>query len=80
MLQYHFALSHNAFILSRIGIASNSYRSEHIGPVMASYGYRFYVIDKRYRNYLLSLLEKIAFKSKYKMTLFYFSREKYIEK
>jgi hypothetical protein len=28
-LRYDFALSHNAFILSRIVIGSNSYRSEH---------------------------------------------------
>jgi hypothetical protein len=37
-----FVLSHSAFILSRIVIAStNRYRSEPIGPVIASYIYRY---------------------------------------
>ncbi len=55
-LRYDFALSHKAFLLSRIVIAPDSYRSEHIVPVIASY--HSDGIDKRYRNYSLSLLEK----------------------
>jgi hypothetical protein len=64
-LRYDFELSHNAFLLSRTVIAFNSYRSVHIGPVIASYSYRFDVIDKRFNIYMFSLLGKIAFKSKY---------------
>ncbi len=49
-LRYDFALSHNAFLPSRTVIASNCYRSVHIGPVIASYSYR-----GRYRLALLHL-------------------------
>jgi hypothetical protein len=63
-LSYDFALSHNAFLLSRTVIAFHSCRSVHVGPAIASYRYRFVVIDKRYSIYFLSLLGKIAFKSK----------------
>jgi hypothetical protein len=80
MLHYDFSLSHNAFILYRIVIASNSYRSEHIGPVIASYTYRCDVIDKCYRIHSLSLFGKIAFKSKYNMILFYLLRKKFTRK
>ncbi len=70
-LRYDFALSHNAFILFRIVIASSSYRSEYIGPVIASYRYRADGIHKRYLSiYSLSLLRKIAFKSRYNIILF----------
>ncbi len=58
-LHYDFALSHNAFILFKI--------------VIASYSYRFDVIDKSYCIYLLLLLGKLAFQSKYNMILVYFS-------
>ncbi len=67
---WQFSFSHNAFILSRIIIASNSYRSEHMKPVIPSYIYLSDIIDKRYCIYLLSLLGKIAFKNKYNMILF----------
>ncbi len=36
-------------------ITSNSYRSEHTGPLNASYSFRFEVIDKRYHFLKLSL-------------------------
>jgi hypothetical protein len=45
-IRYDFALSHNAFILSRIVISSKSYHSENIKPVIASYSYCSDVIDK----------------------------------
>jgi hypothetical protein len=62
MLHYEFVLSHNAFILSRIVIASTkSYRSEHIGPIIASYSYLYDVIEKRYYIYSLSLLGENIF-------------------
>jgi hypothetical protein len=77
MLRYDFALSHNAFIFTRIVIASNSYHFEHIEPVIASYSYRSNVKDKRYRIYSLSLLGKIAFKSKYDKILFFSFGKKY---
>jgi hypothetical protein len=72
--------SPNAFILTRIVIASNSYRFEHLEPVIAAYSYRCDVIDKRFRICLLSLLGKIAFKSKYKKILFCYLRKKYTQK
>jgi hypothetical protein len=59
-LHYDFSLSHNALILSRIVITSNSYRSEHVGPIIASYSYRSDVTDKHYHIYSPSLLGKIA--------------------
>ncbi len=71
-LRYDFALSHDAFILYRIVIASRSYRSEYIGPVIASYSNRSDVIHKRYRIYSLSLLRKIAFKIDLKSFFFAF--------
>jgi hypothetical protein len=58
------SLLHNAFLLSRIVIISDSYRSEHIGPVITFYSYCSDFIDKRYSICLLLLLGKIAFKSK----------------
>jgi hypothetical protein len=61
MLRYALALSHKAFILSRIVIASNIYCSENIGPVVTSYSYCSDVIDQRYRIYSFLLLGKIAF-------------------
>ncbi len=51
MLRYDFALSHDAFLLSGTIMASNNYRSEHIGLVIASCSYRSDVIDKRSRIY-----------------------------
>jgi hypothetical protein len=51
-------------------VASNSYRSEHIGPVIASYSSRSDVIDKRYSIYKLSLLGKKTFNSKFNIMLF----------
>ncbi len=66
---WRFSFSHNAFILSRIVIASNSYRSEHMKPVIPSYIYLSDIIDNCYRIYSLSLLGKIAFKSKYNIIL-----------
>jgi hypothetical protein len=50
-LCYVFALSYNALTLWRNVIDSISYRSEHIGAVIASYSYRSNLIDKRYRFY-----------------------------
>ncbi len=69
-LYYDFALSHNAFILSRIVTTYKSHRSEHIRPVIASYSYRSGVIDELYHIYLLLLLGKIAFVSKNKIILY----------
>ncbi len=69
-LCYDFALLNNAFQPSRTVIASNSYRSVHIGAVIASYSYRSDIIDKRYHIYSLSLSGKIIFKSKYNNTVF----------
>ncbi len=69
-LRLDFVLSQNVFLESRTVIASNSYRSVHKGPVIASYSYRSDVIDKRNRIYSLSLLGKIAFKSKYIQSFF----------
>ncbi len=70
MLRYDFALSNKAFLIFRTVFAFNSYRSVHIGPVIASYSYRSDIIDKRYRIYSLSLLGKIAFKGKTIQILF----------
>jgi hypothetical protein len=56
-LRYDFVLSQNAFLLSRTVIASNSYRSAHIGPVITSYSYGSDVIHKRYHIYSLSQWE-----------------------
>jgi hypothetical protein len=77
---YDFTFSHNALKLSRIDTTSNSYRFEHIRPVIASYIYDFDIMDKRYRNSLFSLLVKIPFKSYYNIILLYFSQMKYTRK
>jgi hypothetical protein len=52
-LRYDFTLSQNAFILSRTVVASNSYHSKHIGPIITSDSYRFVLVDKCYRVCLL---------------------------
>jgi hypothetical protein len=75
-LRYDFALSRNAFLLSRTVIAFNIYRSVHVGPVIASYSYRSDVIDKRYRIYWLSLLGRIDFKVKLLKTFFLLTKPK----
>jgi hypothetical protein len=83
MLRYDFALSRNAFLVSRTVIASKSYCSEDICtvvPVIASYSYRSDVIGKRCHIDSLSLLGKIAFKNKCNKTLFWSSRQKYTQK
>jgi hypothetical protein len=80
MLRYDFALSHNAFLLNRIVIASNGYRPENIGPVIAFYSYRPDVIDQRFCVSSLSLFGKIAFTNKYNKILFCFTRKKPIQK
>jgi hypothetical protein len=61
MLRYDFALSHNAFLLNRIVIASNGYRPENKGPVIAFYSYRPDVIDQRYCISSLSLFVENSF-------------------
>jgi hypothetical protein len=50
-LRYVFALSYNVLTLWRNVIAYISYRSEHVGAVIASYSYRSKLIDQRYRFY-----------------------------
>jgi hypothetical protein len=60
-LRYVFALLHNALTLLRSVIASFTYRSGHMGAVVASYSYCSKLIDQRYRFYSLSLLFIIAF-------------------
>ncbi len=57
-LRNDFALSHNAYIFSRIVFASNSCRSEHIEPIIAFYSYCSDVIEKLYGIYSLLLLGK----------------------
>jgi hypothetical protein len=47
-LRYIFALSYNVLTLWRKIIASISYRSEHIGAIIASYSYRSKLIDQRH--------------------------------
>jgi hypothetical protein len=63
-LSHDFTLSHSAFILSRIVIASKSYRSEHIKPVIATYSYRSDVILS-HPHLLLVYFGGNVFKSKY---------------
>jgi hypothetical protein len=72
----YIAILRSCFLKSRIFITSNCYRSEHMGPVVASYSYRSDVIGKRYRIYPLLLRWKIAFKSKY-CKIFFFILKKY---
>jgi hypothetical protein len=50
-LRYVFSLSYNALKLKINVIAFISYRSEHIGIVIASYSYRSKLKDQRYRFY-----------------------------
>ncbi len=82
MQRYNFALPYNALKnkLSRIVIASKSYRSEPIGPVIASYSYHSDLTHQRYCIYSLLLLGKIAFRRKYIIILFWFSQKKYTRK
>jgi hypothetical protein len=78
MLRHDFA-GHNAFVLYRIFIDCNSYRSEHIGPVIASYSYCSDVIGHRCRISTLLLLEKIALKNKYNRIPVGVTRKKYTQ-
>jgi hypothetical protein len=57
-------------VYTRIVIASKSYCSEHIEPVIAFYSYRSDVIDQHCHIYSLSLFGKITFKSTYNIILF----------
>ncbi len=60
MLHYVFALSDNALTLWRNVIAFVSYRSEHIGAVIASKSHRSKLLNKRYCFYQLSLQSDIS--------------------
>jgi hypothetical protein len=50
-LRYVFAFSYNVLTLRRNVVTSISYRSEHIGAIIASDTYRSKLIDQRYRFY-----------------------------